>query len=93
MKKHNLACTTMLVGKKASIDGSTMIARNEDYPQPIGPIKFTVVPAKFFAAVYVSKDSLEFRCRAMLIVIRPNRLTVIPITVTKRAASTKRTWR
>ena len=26
-----MACTTILVGKKASFDGSTMIARNEDY--------------------------------------------------------------
>ncbi|MFR0959834.1 MAG: C69 family dipeptidase, partial [Enterococcus sp.] len=24
------ACTTVLVGKNASVDGSTMIARNED---------------------------------------------------------------
>lgn len=31
MKKRKFgSCTTMLVGKKASIDGSTMIARNED---------------------------------------------------------------
>ena len=26
------SCTTILVGKKASYDGSTMIARNEDSP-------------------------------------------------------------
>lgn len=25
-----MACTTILVGKKASYDGSTMIARNDD---------------------------------------------------------------
>ena len=29
MKNEN-ACTTVLVGKKASIDGSVMIARNDD---------------------------------------------------------------
>ena len=27
-----MACTTILVGKKASYDGSTMIARNDDSP-------------------------------------------------------------
>ena len=25
-----MACTTILVGKKASYDGSTMVARNDD---------------------------------------------------------------
>ena len=36
-----MACTTILVGKKASYDGSTMIARNDDsgsgqlYPEEI----------------------------------------------------------
>ena len=27
---RKMACTTILVGKKASYDGSTMIARNDD---------------------------------------------------------------
>ncbi|MFC2675792.1 MAG: C69 family dipeptidase, partial [Lacticaseibacillus rhamnosus] len=27
---NHLSCTALLVGKKASVDGSTMIARNED---------------------------------------------------------------
>lgn len=30
MKKKMSSCTTVLVGKAASYDGSTMIARNED---------------------------------------------------------------
>lgn len=30
MDRKKASCTTLLVGKKASIDGSTMIARNED---------------------------------------------------------------
>lgn len=38
MKEYS-ACTTILVGKKASIDGTTMIARNDDtlsnYPTKI----------------------------------------------------------
>lgn len=36
-------CTTILVGKKASIDGSTMIARNEDGSTPLNPKQFVVV--------------------------------------------------
>jgi dipeptidase len=31
-KEKNMACTTLLVGKKASYDGSTIIARNDDSP-------------------------------------------------------------
>lgn len=61
MNKNELACTTMLVGKKASIDGSTMIARNEDYPKPIGPIEFKVVPANSLPSVYKSQDGLEVK--------------------------------
>ena len=36
-------CTTILVGKKASIDGSTMIARSEDGGRTIIPEGFKVV--------------------------------------------------
>ncbi|PAB00161.1 C69 family dipeptidase [Enterococcus canintestini] len=42
MSKHS-ECTTILVGKKASIDGSTMIARNEDGEAPLNPKNFIVV--------------------------------------------------
>lgn len=42
MNKHS-ECTTILVGKKASIDGSTMIARNEDGEAPLNPKNFIVV--------------------------------------------------
>ena len=39
-----MACTTLLVGKKASYDGSTMIARNDDSPSGrFTPKKFVVV--------------------------------------------------
>ena len=34
-----MACTTILVGKKASCDGSTMIARNDDSPSGVFHIK------------------------------------------------------
>lgn len=39
-------CTTILVGKKASIDGSTMIARNEDGGAPLNPKQFIVVKSE-----------------------------------------------
>ena len=39
-----MPCTTILVGKKASYDGSTMIARNDDSPSgQFTPKKFDVV--------------------------------------------------
>ncbi|KRM95541.1 dipeptidase A [Liquorilactobacillus aquaticus DSM 21051] len=39
------ACTTILVGKKASVDGSTMIARNDDTFLPLTPQRFIMRPA------------------------------------------------
>lgn len=39
------ACTTILVGKKATIDGSTMIARNDDTFLPLTPQRFIMQPA------------------------------------------------
>lgn len=42
-----MACTTILVGKKASYDGSTMIARNDDSPSgAYMPKKFVVIHPK-----------------------------------------------
>ncbi|UDM32443.1 C69 family dipeptidase [Lentilactobacillus laojiaonis] len=45
LDKHLSACTTVLVGKKASIDGSTMIARNDDTFLPLTPQRFDMQPA------------------------------------------------
>ncbi len=47
MKKTNMhsACTTVLVGKKASIDGSVLIARNEDFHTAISPKIFVLEKA------------------------------------------------
>ena len=39
-------CTTILVGKDATIDGSTMIARSEDGGRTIIPERFDVVMPK-----------------------------------------------
>ena len=39
-----MACTTILVGKKASYDGSTLMARNEDTGAgSFCPVRFTLV--------------------------------------------------
>ncbi|AYF99992.1 C69 family dipeptidase [Lactococcus allomyrinae] len=37
------SCTTILVGKKASLDGSTLIARNDDGHEALDPQRFVVV--------------------------------------------------
>lgn len=50
-----MACTTILVGKKASYDGSTMIARNED--APFVPKKMIVVEPHQQPKIYKSKIS------------------------------------
>ena len=50
-----MACTTILVGKKASYDGSTMIARNED--APFEPKRMVVVEPDKQPKVYKSKIS------------------------------------
>ena len=42
---RNSACTSIMVGKKASMDGSTFISRNEDRVKAIEPKKFLVHPA------------------------------------------------
>ena len=38
-----MACTTFLVGKKASLDGTTLIARNEDGGDKPNPQRFVVI--------------------------------------------------
>ena len=50
-----MACTTILVGKKASYDGSTMVARNDDSPTGIFHVKkMSVVQPKDQKNPYVS---------------------------------------
>ena len=55
-------CTTILVGKDATIDGSTMIARSEDGGRTIIPERFDVVmPAdqpKHYTSV-ISKQKID----------------------------------
>lgn len=42
-KRVQGSCTTILVGKKASIDGSTIISRNDDGHEALDPQRFVVV--------------------------------------------------
>ncbi|MCK8607102.1 C69 family dipeptidase [Apilactobacillus ozensis] len=67
------SCTTILVGKDATVDGSTIIARNEDGYAPIGPKKFIVRAAKSEANGYfvspttgvkipLPKEALRYTC-------------------------------
>lgn len=50
-------CTTMLVGKKASLDGSTIVARDEDYDQGFNEKRFAYYPAKNYDELFVSKGT------------------------------------
>ena len=42
-KGVHMTCTTFLVGKKASLDGTTLIARNEDGGDKPNPQRFVVI--------------------------------------------------
>ena len=52
-----MACTTILVGKKASYDGSTMIARNDDS----GSGHFTAKKYQVLFIVTFSKMGIYWR--------------------------------
>ncbi|AIG65477.1 C69 family dipeptidase [Weissella tructae] len=54
-KQHKKTCTTLLVGKEISVDGSTLIARNEDGGEQPNPQKFVVIPEYTSKTEYVSK--------------------------------------
>ena len=73
-----MPCTTLLVGKKASFDGSTMIARNEDAPAgQFIPKNFTVVMPAQQPRVYhsvISHFTLELPEKPMRYTCMPNAL-------------------
>lgn len=56
MDKKLTSCTAILVGKNASIDGSTMIARDEDGYNGINPKTFKVFPAKDYTGEHYVSD-------------------------------------
>ncbi|MGX7025404.1 C69 family dipeptidase [Vagococcus hydrophili] len=55
MKKTPRFCTTILVGKNASMDGSTIIARNEDGSDSANPQKFVLITPEQQPTTYISK--------------------------------------
>lgn len=55
MKKHT--CTTFLAGKKATIDGSTIVCRVEDYSNNFDPQRFVVVKPEEQPRHYASKTT------------------------------------
>ncbi len=70
-----MACTTILVGKKASYDGSTMIARNDDS----GSGHFT---AKKFITIHPEEQSPVYRSVLSQVTVElpkdPMRFTAVP---------------
>ena len=70
-----MACTTILVGKKASYDGSTMIARNDDS----GSSHFT---AKKFVVIHPEEQSVSYKSVlshvTMKLPAKPMRFTAVP---------------
>ena len=71
-----MACTTILVGKNASYDGSTMIARNDDSPSGVFHVKKLIVVTsdkqpKHYKAV-ISKATIELPDNPMSYTATPN---------------------
>lgn len=93
MKEYS-ACTTILVGKKASIDGTTMIARNDDTFRPITPQKFIIEPARHGERSTLSHGltSLKWIFQKMLNVFQPYLMLITSTVVTTtKVVLTKKT--
>jgi dipeptidase len=58
-----MPCTTILAGKKATADGSTLIARNEDLGHSFNPKRFIVVKPEDQPTNYQSVNS---KCKVAL---------------------------
>ncbi len=89
-----MACTTILVGKNASYDGSTMIARNDDS----GSGHFT---AKKFVVIHPEEQPKVYKSVLSHVEIElpgdPMKFTAVPMRSKergsgRRAASMRRTW-
>ena len=59
MKKRKIksSCTTILVGKNATFDGSTMMARDEDISEDFNPKKHIIIPPEKQPHIYKSKNN------------------------------------
>lgn len=69
-----MPCTTILAGKKATADGSTLVARNEDFGHAFNPKRFIVVKPEDQPAEYQSVNS---KCKVDL-PANPLRYTATP---------------
>lgn len=69
-----MPCTTILAGKKATADGSTLVARNEDYGHAFNPKRFIVVTPDKQPKNYQSVTS---KCKVDL-PEKPMRYTAVP---------------
>ena len=69
-----MPCTTILAGKKATADGSTLIARNEDFSTAFNPKRFVVVTPDTQPKNYQSVTS---KCKVDL-PANPLRYTALP---------------
>lgn len=74
-----MPCTTLLAGKKATVDGSTMIARNEDYGHALNPKRFVVVKPADQPKEY---QSITTKCKVDL-PDNPMQYTALPENDTK----------
>ena len=56
-RSTHCACTSVLVGKAATIDGSVLIARTEDNTSACAPKRFAVMPARTGRETFVSANN------------------------------------
>lgn len=80
LRQTHCACTSILVGKAASVDGSTLIARTEDHAIACVPKRFCVVDAQNYTAhTFTSQGngfSLELNGKAMRYTASPDSVVV-----------------
>lgn len=69
-----MPCTTLLAGKKATADGSTLVARNEDFGHAFNPKRFIVVKPEDQPKNY---QSVNTKCKVDL-PANPMRYTAMP---------------
>ena len=91
-----MACTTILVGKKASYDGSTMIARNDDSPSgAYMPKKFVVIHPEDQPKVYesvISHVKIELPENPMRYTAMPNAAGYISAEVRRPGRNCRWNW-
>lgn len=77
IKRKKGSCTTILVGKNASIDGSTIVARNDDGYEDLDPQSFVIVHPENQPRIYQSVNSNV----EVPLTEKPRRYTSVPNTI------------